>query len=57
MDSTVISVHPEMDREEVARIFAKYDLLAAPVVDGQTRNILGIVTVDDVDDPALAHPL
>src|SRR5215831_19427994 len=32
MDPTVISVGPETDREEVARIFAKYDLLALPVV-------------------------
>jgi magnesium transporter len=50
MDPTVISVAPEVDREEVARIFAKYDLLALPVVDAATRRILGIVTVDDVVD-------
>ena len=37
-----------MDREEVARLISKYDLLAVPVVDhGQ---VLGIVTVDDVID-------
>src|SRR5262249_8062475 len=50
MDPTVISVPPETDREEVARLFAKYDLLAMPVVDATTRRILGIVTVDDVVD-------
>jgi magnesium transporter len=50
MDPTVISVGPETDREEVARLFAKYDLLAMPVVDPTTRGILGIVTVDDVVD-------
>src|SRR5215831_16785687 len=50
MDPTVISVPPETDREEVARLFAKYDLLAMPVVESATRRILGIVTVDDVVD-------
>src|SRR5215831_21206144 len=50
MDPTVISVPPETDREEVARLFAKYDLLALPVVDNASRRILGIVTVDDVVD-------
>jgi magnesium transporter len=50
MDPSVVSVGPEADREEVARLFAKYDLLAMPVVDLQTRRILGIVTVDDVVD-------
>src|SRR5262249_3959763 len=50
IDPTVISVPPETDREEVARLFAKYDLLAMPVVDSATRRILGIVTIDDVVD-------
>ena len=44
-----IKVSPATDREEVARLISKYDLLAVPVVaaDGQ---VLGIVTVDDVMD-------
>jgi magnesium transporter len=50
MDPTVLSVDPETDREEVARVFAKYDLLAMPVVDAATRRILGIVTIDDIVD-------
>jgi magnesium transporter len=50
MDPTVISVDPETDREEVARLFAKYDLLAMPVVDPHMRKILGIVTIDDIVD-------
>jgi len=37
------------DREDVARLIAKYNLLAVPVVD-DNRHILGIVTVDDVID-------
>jgi magnesium transporter len=47
MNADTISVPPEMDREEVARIFQRYGLLALPVVDA-ARKMLGIVTVDDV---------
>jgi magnesium transporter len=46
---TPLTVAPAMDREEVARLISKYNLLAMPVVD-PTLNILGIVTVDDVID-------
>ena len=46
---TVLSVRPHTDREDVARLISKYNLLAAPVVD-RDRKILGIVTVDDVID-------
>jgi magnesium transporter len=44
-----VSVKPDLDREEVARIISKYNLLAVPVVD-DTEHMLGIVTVDDVID-------
>jgi magnesium transporter len=44
-----LSVPPDMDREEVASLIGKYNLLAVPVVDRE-RRILGIVTVDDVID-------
>jgi len=44
-----IVVPPLLDREEVARVISKYDLLAVPVVEEDGR-ILGIVTVDDVMD-------
>lgn len=37
------------DKEEVANILSKYDLLAVPIVDKENR-ILGIVTVDDAID-------
>jgi magnesium transporter len=47
MNSDVISVPPEMDQEDVARIFEHYNMLALPVVDAHHK-ILGIVTVDDV---------
>ncbi len=47
-----IVASPMMDREEVARLFHKYDLLAVPVVDNAGR-VLGIVTVDDAIDAIL----
>jgi magnesium transporter len=50
----ILSVTPYMDREEVARLISKYDLLAIPVVDREHR-ILGIVTVDDVIDALVAE--
>ncbi|HEV8600920.1 MAG TPA: magnesium transporter [Gemmatimonadales bacterium] len=46
---STLSVGPQVDREEVARLISKYNLLAMPVVDEQQR-LLGIVTVDDVID-------
>ncbi len=45
----VVSVGPFADREEVARVTEKYDLVAVPVV-GDSGRILGVVTVDDVID-------
>jgi len=44
-----VTVSPLADREEVARLISKYDLLAAPVVD-KSGHVLGIVTVDDIID-------
>ena len=49
MTDNLISVGPETDQEEVARIIASYDLLAVPVVDAE-GHMLGVVTVDDVVD-------
>ncbi len=37
------------DLEEVARLFGKYNLVAAPVVDDEDR-LVGVITVDDVVD-------
>ena len=48
-DENVVSVTPEMDREEVARLVAKYDLVTVPVVDRQHR-LVGTIAVDDVID-------
>lgn len=44
-----ISVRADMDQEEIARLFADYDLVALPVVDEEGR-LVGQVTVDDVVD-------
>ena len=44
-----LSVTPTTDREDVARLLSKYNLLAVPVVD-EGGHLLGIVTVDDVID-------
>ncbi len=49
MARDVISVTTDMDQEEVARIVARYDFLAVPVVD-QDEKMVGIVTVDDIID-------
>jgi len=47
MNPDVISVRADMDQEEVARIVARYDILAVPVVD-EKNHLIGMVTVDDV---------
>jgi magnesium transporter len=49
MTREVIVVRPTDDQEDVARLVARYDLLAVPVVD-EDRRLLGIVTIDDVVD-------
>jgi len=46
---TPLSVAPRTDREDVARLISKYNLLAVPVVD-DGGHVIGIVTVDDVID-------
>src|SRR5690242_8940636 len=42
-------IRADEDQEEVARMFQRYDLVAAPVVDGEDR-LVGIITFDDVAD-------
>ncbi|NMB35153.1 MAG: magnesium transporter [Firmicutes bacterium] len=49
MFRNIISVPAGMDQEEVARVVARYDLLAVPVIDEKNR-LLGIITVDDILD-------
>ena len=52
METNVISVTTDEDREEVARMMSSYDFLAMPVVDRDNR-LVGIVTIDDAIDVVL----
>lgn len=49
MSPSVTSVNTATDQEDVARLVARYDLLALPVVDDENK-LVGIITVDDVID-------
>ncbi|WP_329384280.1 magnesium transporter [Anaerofustis butyriciformans] len=49
METNIIYVNTVDDREEVVKVFDKYDFLAVPVVDNE-RRLIGIVTVDDAID-------
>ena len=49
MTTDVIAVKTDVDQEEVAKIVARYDILAVPVVD-EYGKLIGIVTVDDIID-------
>lgn len=49
MDLDFDAVGPDADREDVARMFERYDLRSLPVVD-EVERVLGIVTIDDVID-------
>ena len=49
MERRLLTVKPDTDQEEVARMVSKYDVHAIPVVDDNDK-LLGIVTVDDVID-------
>lgn len=49
MDENVISANTLDDKEEVAALFDRYDILAMPVVDKEHR-LVGIITVDDAID-------
>ncbi|CAN5355624.1 magnesium transporter [soil metagenome] len=44
-----ITTLPLIDREDVARLITRHDLLAVPVID-KAGHLLGIVTVDDIID-------
>ena len=49
METNFIYTHTLADREDVVKMFDKYDLLAVPVVDKEDR-LIGIITVDDAID-------
>lgn len=49
MDTEIIAVNTITDKEVVAQLFGKYDLLALPVLDADNY-MVGIVTFDDAMD-------
>ncbi len=49
MESDVKSVPTDMDQEEVASMFRKYDLVTLPVVD-KSGELVGQITIDDIMD-------
>ena len=49
METDLVTLRYDEDKEAVAQLFARYDFIAAPVVDEQF-GLLGIVTHDDVLD-------
>lgn len=54
METDIVSVSPYEDQERAARMLARYDFLALPVVNGGGR-MLGIVTADDAFDVLTAE--
>ncbi|RMG60352.1 MAG: magnesium transporter [Deltaproteobacteria bacterium] len=49
MDPVPATITPDLDQEEVAKIFKKYDVPSLPVVDSEGK-LLGRITFDDVMD-------
>lgn len=49
MEDDVLHVRVDMDQEDVANFFSKYDLISAPVVD-ESMKLVGRITVDDIVD-------
>ncbi len=49
MEENVIKLNTLEDKEDVVKMFDKYDFLAMPVVDSEDR-LVGIITVDDAMD-------
>ncbi len=54
LDTGIDPLPPDASLEEVASVFATYNLVACPVVDEDGR-LLGVVTVDDVLDHLLGE--
>lgn len=54
MASGLVQAEVETEQEEVARLIARYDLIALPIVDAEQR-LVGIVTYDDAMDVAEAE--
>jgi magnesium transporter len=48
-DSDLHPISAQADQEEAARLFERYNLTSAPVIDGDQR-LVGVITADDVVD-------
>ena len=48
-NENILSVGPNDDQEEVARLVSRYGLKVVPVIN-KRKNLLGIITIDDVVD-------
>jgi len=53
IDDDIVQVNPLTPQAEAAYLVAKYDLMALPVVEPETKKMIGIVTVDDALDTVL----
>ena len=49
MNTNMIYAHTLDDKEEIAKLFSRYDMLSLPVVDKEDR-LVGIITIDDAVD-------
>jgi magnesium transporter len=49
VDEELHPVHVTDDQEDVARLFERYDLVSAPVIDESDR-LVGVITFDDIVD-------
>ncbi|MCD8514200.1 MAG: magnesium transporter [Nitrincola sp.] len=54
METDLITMSPDDEQEDAAKMISRYDLLALPVIDNQQR-LVGIVTYDDAMDVAEAE--
>jgi magnesium transporter len=49
------AVTPNIERKQITSIFAHYDLNMLPVVEPETRALIGVITADDVIDALAAE--
>jgi len=49
MTPPLVAVHPEMDQEEVAKLFQNFDLISIPVITKENV-LIGRITIDDIID-------
>ncbi|RDL45769.1 magnesium transporter [Marinomonas piezotolerans] len=50
METECDVIYADQDAAEVAQLFEKMDLVSAPVIDPETKKLLGRITIDDVVD-------